>query len=134
MRKWMISIFFVTGSAAFLSFVGFWNMTGDLEKARAMIFALMCLDSLIFAFAVRSFKRPLWRKDIFSNKYLVWAVGVSLALLIGAIYIGPLQKLLHTQALGIIEWTAILLVSFIEILLIEFSKKIIFSTKLQSKK
>ncbi|OGZ62794.1 MAG: hypothetical protein A2639_00415 [Candidatus Staskawiczbacteria bacterium RIFCSPHIGHO2_01_FULL_34_27] len=134
LKLWMAAIFVISGVAAFMTFFVSFTLTGDVEKTRTIVFTLIGFDSLVFAFSARSFKRTIFRKDIFSNKYLVWAVGVSLALLIGAIYIGPLQKLLHTQALGIIEWTAILLVSFIEILLIEFSKKIIFSTKLQSKK
>src|SRR3989344_4584335 len=123
MRKWMISIFFITGSAAFLLFVGFWNMTGDLEKARVMVFALMCLDSLIFAFAVRSFKRPLWRKDIFSNYFLNGAVVIGLILLAGAVYFAPLQKLLSTQSLMATEWLIILLISTVEIIILEFFKK-----------
>ena len=130
MRKWMISIFFVTGSAAFLSFVGFWNMTGDLEKARAMIFALMCLDSLIFAFAVRSFKRPLWRKDTFSNYFLNGAVLIGLFLLASAVYFAPLQKLLSTQSLVATEWVMILSISIVEIMLLEFFKKRYFQTKI----
>ena len=130
MRKWMISIFFVTGSAAFLSFVGFWNMTGDLEKARAMIFALMCLDSLIFAFAVRSFKRPLWRKDIFSNYFLNGAVLIGLFLLASAVYFTPLQKLLSTQSLVATEWAMILLISTVEIILLEIFKKKFFRPKI----
>lgn len=129
MRKWMISIFFITGSAAFLSFVGFWNMTGDLEKARAMIFALMCLDSLIFAFAVRSFKRPIWRKDIFSNYFLNGAVLIGLFLLASAVYFAPLQKLLSTQSLVATEWVLILLISTVEIILLEIFKKKFFRPK-----
>jgi P-type Ca2+ transporter type 2C len=130
MRKWMVSIFFVTGSAAFLSFVGFWNMTGDLEKARVMIFTLMCLDSLIFAFAVRSFKRPLWRGDIFSNYFLNGAVLIGLVLLIGAVYFVPFQKLLSTGPLGATEWIIILLISTIEIIILELFKKRFFRPKL----
>jgi len=130
MRKWMISIFFVAGSAAFLSFLGFWNMTGSLEKARTMIFALMCLDSLIFAYSVRSFKRPLWRKDIFSNYFLNGAILISLFLLVCAIYFVPLQKLLSTQTLSTTEWAIILLISIVEIIILEFFKKRFFKPNL----
>jgi len=84
------------------------------------------VDSLIFAFSVRSFKRTIFRKDIFSNRYLVGAVIISTILLIGALYLSPLQKLLTTQSLGITEWLIIFSVSLVEIILIEFSKKRIF--------
>ncbi|MBI2267969.1 MAG: HAD-IC family P-type ATPase [Candidatus Blackburnbacteria bacterium] len=128
MKHWMAAIFLITGIAAFLSFFILWKLTGDIQKTRTIVFALMCFDSLIFAFSVRSFKRTIFRKDIFSNRYLVGAVAISFLLLIGAVYLPPLQKLLSTQPLGIIEWLIIFSISLVEILLIEFSKKRIFAS------
>ncbi len=77
MKLWMIAIFFVSGLTAFISFYFLYKLTNDIEKARTMVFALMCLDSLIFAFSVRSLKQSLFRKDIFSNRYLVLGVSIS---------------------------------------------------------
>ena len=126
LKLWMTAIFFITGLAAFLSFFFLWKLTGDLHKTRTIVFALMCIDSLIFAFSVRSFKRTIFRKDIFSNRYLVGGVAISLILLIGAVYFPPLQKLLATQFLSITEWLIIFGVSLVEIILIELFKKRIF--------
>jgi Ca2+-transporting ATPase len=126
LKLWMTAIFFITGLAAFLSFFFFWKLTGDLHKTRTIVFALMCIDSLIFAFSVRSFKRSIFRKDIFSNRYLVGAVAISAVLLVGAVYLPPLQKLLATQSLVPMEWLIIFSISLVEILLIEFFKKRIF--------
>jgi Ca2+-transporting ATPase len=127
LKLWMTAILFITGLAAFLSFFFLWKLTGDLAKTRTMIFSLMCVDSLIFAFSLRSFKRTIFRKDIFSNRYLVGGVGISFFLLIAAIYFPPLQKLLATQSLSITEWLTVFSISLAEILLIEFSKKRIFT-------
>ncbi len=130
LKLWMTAIFFITGLAALLSFFFFWKLTGDLHKTRTIVFALMCVDSLVFAFSVRSFKRTIFRKDIFFNRYLVGAVAIAVVLLVGAIYLPPLQKLLATQPLALTEWLIIFSISLIEILLIEFSKKRIFIQKL----
>ena len=126
LKLWMIAIFFITGMAAFLSFFLFWKLTGDLSKTRTIVFALMCLDSLIFAFSVRSFKKTIFRKDIFSNHYLSGAIIIAAILFVGAIYFPPLQKLLATQPLMISDWLMIFCISAIEILLIEFFKKKFF--------
>ena len=123
MKQWLLSIFFITGLAAFLTFFFLWKITGDLDKTRSIVFALMCLDSLVFSFSVRSFKRPMFRKDIFSNKILVGAVAIGLALLISAIYLAPLQKLLSTQPLIAMDWIIIALISLTEIILIEWFKR-----------
>jgi Ca2+-transporting ATPase len=130
LKLWMTAILLITGLAAFLLFFFLWKLTGDLAKTRTMVFALMCADSLIFSFSVRSFKRTIFRKDIFSNRYLVGGVAIGVILLLGAIYLPALQKLLTTQPLGIAQWLTILSVSLVEIVLIELFKKRIFRTKL----
>ncbi|MDO8524164.1 MAG: HAD-IC family P-type ATPase [bacterium] len=127
LKKWMVCIFLISGLAAFFAFLFFWKSSGQIEKARSMTFALMCLDSLVFAFSVRSFKRTIFRKDIFSNRYLVFGVALGLILLLGAVYFPPLQKLLATQPLSGFEWLIILGISLVEIILIEIVKKRIFS-------
>ncbi|MDP3794838.1 MAG: HAD-IC family P-type ATPase [bacterium] len=128
-KQWMATILCITGLAAFGMFTMLWSITGDLEKTRAMVFVLMCVDSLIFAFSVRSFRYTIFRRDIFSNRYLVGGVLIGVFLLIAAVYAPPLQKLLATQPLGVGEWLLLLSVSVLEILGIEASKKLIFRTK-----
>lgn len=123
MKLWMIAIFFISGFTAFFSFLFIYNLTDDLEKARTMVFALMCLDSLVFAFSVRSLKRSLFRKDIFSNRYLVVGVSVSATLLFASIYFTPFNKLLSTVPLSLVEWLFIAAVSLTEIVLLEFFKQ-----------
>lgn len=132
MRLWMLAIFFITGLAAFLTFVFLWKLTGDLEKTRTIVFALMCVDSLIFAFSVRSFRRSILHKDILSNRYLLVAVAIGVVLLAGAIYLPPLQKLLSTENLGWVEWVLILTVSIIETIFIEWTKRAVFSRRPES--
>ena len=129
LKLWMISIFFISGLAPFLLFFAAWRMTGDLQNARTIVFALICLDSLIFAFCVRSFKKMIFRRDIFSNHYLTGAVAIGIILLLAAIYLPPLQKILGTQALSVNHWLIISAISGIEILLLELFKKKIFTGK-----
>ncbi len=122
-REWMAAIFLITGAAAFLTFFFTLKTTGDIGETRTLIFALMCVDSLIFAFSVRSFKQSLFRKDIFSNRLLVGAVAIDVLLLLAAIYLPPLQYVLSTEPLHLTGWFLILATSAVEILLIEWFKK-----------
>ncbi|MEK7173381.1 MAG: cation-transporting P-type ATPase, partial [Patescibacteria group bacterium] len=130
LRRWMLSVFIITGFAAFLSFLFFLDFFGDIAKARAMVFVLMCLDSLTFAFSVRSFKRSVFRKDIFSNRYLTGGVIISFLLLLAAVYLPPLQKLLATQPLNLVEWLMISVAVLVEVILISISKKLVFVRKI----
>ena len=130
LKLWLTSIFLISGTAALLLFIAGHTFTNDLSKIRTMLFALMGLDSLFFVFSARSFRRTIFRKDIFNNKWMVGAVTISLILLLSAIYMPILQKLLSTQSLILEEWIVVLTISIIEILLIEFAKtKLLFNRK-----
>ncbi|MEO6078129.1 MAG: HAD-IC family P-type ATPase, partial [Candidatus Andersenbacteria bacterium] len=126
LRHWMTAIFFISGLAALLSWLGFWYSTNDIHYTRTAVFALMGLDSMIFAFCVRSFHRTVFRRDIFSNRFLTIAVIISILLLLAALYVPFLQKVLSTQPLRIADWLVIIGISLVELVFIEFAKKRIF--------
>lgn len=126
LKIWMASIFVISGLAAFLVFLFSWLSTADLIKARTITFSLIALDSLTFVFSTRSFKRSIFRKDIFANRYLTGAVLISLGFLFAGLYFPFFQKILQTQPLTLNNWLAIIFVSLIEIILIDFLKIKIF--------
>lgn len=129
-KKWMAAIFFITGIAAFVSFYVIFNVTGDIDKTRTMIFALMALDSLLFAYNLRSLRKTIFRRDIFDNHYVNGAVIIGILLLGLGVYFPPVQAILHTQALNLIEWCVIFGVAVLEILLIGIFKWKIFGAKI----
>ncbi len=133
LRLLLISMFIINGAIALFSFTLIWKITGDIGRTRTMVFALMCIESLVFSFVIRSFKRTVFRKDIFSNNYLNLANAVGLILLLVAIYLPPLQKLLSTQPLNIIDWLIICGFCFIDILLIAIFQRKIFSPEIRQK-
>jgi Ca2+-transporting ATPase len=122
LKFWLTAIFMISGTSALILFFAGIRFGLEIEKVRTMIFALMGLDSLVFVFSARSFRRTVFRRDVFSNKLMVGAVAISFGLLVSAIYIPPLQELLSTQSLAVSEWLIIFGFSFMEIVLIEFAK------------
>jgi P-type Ca2+ transporter type 2C len=118
-KKFMLSVFFVSGMAAFLLFYFSWNFFGDLEKSRTLTFTLVAFDSLSFAFLVRYFRRSVFNRQIFSNKLLNGAVLISFLILLAGLYLPFFQKLLKTVPLGINDWTIIIFISLIELLILE---------------
>lgn len=128
-RKWMGVIFLASGLAAFLTFFASWKITGDIDLSRTLAFALMGLDSLIFAYSARSFKKGIIRKDIFSNRALVYATVISLMLLVCAVYVPLLQGVLGTTELSLNHWLYIAFVSIAEVMIIDYAKTVIFGRK-----
>ncbi len=118
-KKFMLSVFFVSGMAAFFVFYFSWNFFGDLEKSRTLTFALVAFDSLFFAFLVRYFRRSVFNRQIFSNKILNGAVLISFLILLAGIYLPFFQKLLKTVPLSMADWGVIIAISTIELLILE---------------
>ena len=122
LKFWFSSAFLLSGTMALILFTVILHFTQNMEKARTMTFVFMGLDSLFFAYCVRSFRQSIFRLNIFNNIILTAATLISLSLLLTAVYAPSLQKLLSTVSLGVIEWLMITSLVVIEIVLIEISK------------
>ncbi|MDP2676590.1 MAG: HAD-IC family P-type ATPase [bacterium] len=67
-----------------------------IEHIRTILFAGLSLDAIFFVFSLKSFKKPIWKTNIFSNKYLVGAFFISFVGLVSAVTLPPLQHILQT--------------------------------------
>ena len=116
----------VTGVVLLVLFIYLLHADVDIDRARTIIFVALSMDALFFAFSMKSFTTPLWRINIFSNWYLIVALGISLLVLLSALVLPPLQLLLSTvplsaQDLGILAVLAMINVLTIEIVKATFS-------------
>jgi len=84
------------------------NNPADLVKAQTMAFTTLVMAQLIHVFDCRS-DFSIFNRNIFGNKYLIAAVLSSLLLLLGVIYLEPLQPIFRTVGLGINDWFLITL-------------------------
>ncbi|MGG4395949.1 calcium-translocating P-type ATPase, SERCA-type [Paenibacillus thiaminolyticus] len=75
----------------------------QLTKAQTVAFSTLVLAQLIHVFDCRS-SRSIFHRNLFQNKYLVLAVISSLILLLGVLYIEPLQPVFKTVPLGFRDW------------------------------
>lgn len=75
----------------------------QLVKAQSVAFATLVMAQLIHVFDCRS-SRSIFHRNILQNRYLVVAVLSSIALLLGVMYIEPLQPIFKTVPLGMREW------------------------------
>lgn len=103
-------------------FFWLWQQKKDINYIRTVVFACLAIDSLFYVFSCKSLRKNIWQIDIFSNKYLIWAVIGGILMLFLGIYLPPFQSLLKTTPLGIFEWGLILATGMIEIFLLEMTK------------
>ena len=122
MKVIILAISLITGFVALGLFYWLWQASGDLELARTIIFTAVAVDSLFYVFSSRSLQQPIWRQKFFSNKYLIVACLLGLAVQILAIYLPFFQKVLGTIPLGVFEWIIVFVFSGITVATMEFIK------------
>ena len=119
-------IIFLIGVITDLILLGlfFWlfNKDHDIIHIRTMIFACLSIDSLFYVFSCKSLRRNIWHINPFSNKLLIAALIIGILTLLMAIYFPLFQTLLNTVPLNFRDWTIIISLGLIEIILIEATK------------
>jgi Ca2+-transporting ATPase len=109
---------------AYLVGLRFWA-----DKGQTIAFSTLMLSELWRAFSTRSQKRTIFQLGLFSNKYLLGAVGISLLLLAVIIFVPPLHAIFKTDFLTLRQWGVILGFSFIPAILIEIKKIVTWKFK-----
>ncbi|EJW17512.1 calcium-translocating P-type ATPase, SERCA-type [Paenibacillus alvei] len=103
----IISRGILIGVCTLIAFWLTWSVNPDsaaqLTKAQSVAFATLVLAQLIHVFDCRS-SRSIFHRNFFQNRYLVLAVASSLLLLLGVLYIEPLQPIFKTVPLNFRDW------------------------------
>jgi Ca2+-transporting ATPase len=92
------------------------------QTAETMAFVTLVLSELLRAYTARSERLPLLKLGVFSNKWMQYAVGFSIVLLLVVVYVPFLQPIFNTIPLNLEEWTLILPLILIPSLAAEMQK------------
>jgi Ca2+-transporting ATPase len=123
----MKAIIFIIGIILNLLLVSlFWILQKfsnyDIGHIRTIIFVGLVIGSIFFIFSCKSLRHNLWQLNPFSNKFLIFSWFFSVIMVIGAVYLPPLQILLKTQPLNFFDWLLLLGLGGISLGLIEITK------------
>lgn len=102
----MSAIMLVLTAAIFMFY-----LPEGLNKARTGAFVIMALTQLYNTFNLRSLKKSIFKIGIFSNKYLVWLVLSSFALILCVLYIPLFQNAFQFAYLRPLELLFLLVLS-----------------------
>ncbi len=94
----------------------------DVQTAETMAFITLSLAELFRSYTVRSSKASLLSIGIFSNKYMQYAVGFSMLLVILVVNIPFLQPIFNTHFLNLKEWSIVIGLSLIPAVSEEITK------------
>ena len=101
----------------------------DVQTAETMAFVTLSLCELFRAYTVRSERASLFQIGVFSNRYMQYAVGLSIALLLLVCSVPFLQPIFNTHFLSGREWAIVLGLALIPALAEEFTKFVLRRSK-----
>lgn len=100
-----------------------YDWTGvDVQTAETMAFVTLSLCELFRAYTVRSERASIFQLGVFSNKYMQYAVGVSIALLMLVVNVPFFQPIFNTHFLSLNEWLTVLGLAIIPAVAEELTK------------
>lgn len=99
-----------------------------IEEARTIMFVATSIESIFFALSFKSLKEPLWKEDLFSNRYLIFALIVSIGFLLIAMFFPPIQKMLSLTVLTGKELLMLGAIGIFNLFVIEMTKHFVFKS------
>lgn len=81
---------------------------GNATLAQSMAFVTLSISELLRAYTSRSERYSVWQIGITTNRYMQYAVALSLILLALVVYVPFLQPIFNTMPLGLREWIVML--------------------------
>jgi Ca2+-transporting ATPase len=105
-----------------------------LLTAETMAFVTLVMSELFRAYTSRSERYPLWKLGIFTNKFMQYAVGFSIVLLLIVVYIPipSVREIFNTTPLNFEEWLAMAPLILLPAVAAEIQKSIVFRSQQKS--
>jgi len=132
-REMKILIFIIATVADIALFGIFWYMyQSDLytiEFIRTFIFTAVAVSSLMYIFAIKSFRRSILKTPLFNNKWLWLGVIVGFLMQLAVVTIPFLQHVFETVTLSPLHWLILLGIGSIKLIAIEVAKWIFIVRK-----
>lgn len=121
----ILGIGLVTDIVLVTVFVWLYRFTNmNIEHIRTIIFAALSTDSLVYIFALKSLRQPLYKIPLGNNRFLIGAAGIGLGITMLIIYLPQLNTLLETTPLSLGELGLVLGLVLFNVVLIELAKYI----------
>lgn len=121
-RALVISVSTIMAVMTLALFWYYWHTTGDEALARSVAFAALGVNTLLYAFSIKSLRHPIISRLTFNNPWLIVAVLLGLGLHLLALYLPALQRVFQITTLEPQHWLPIILAGLVVVSLVEVVK------------
>jgi len=133
LTKLILIIALITGLFLVALYFILLSFSIPIEEIRTMMFIALAVDSIFFSFSIKNLHKPIWRINIFSNRYLIFALASSLFVLFIALLLPPLQILLSLTPPSNTTFMFFIGLGILNFLLIEGVKYFVFKKDAQKR-
>jgi Ca2+-transporting ATPase len=134
----LIGVISIASAIAALSLFGHFYIThGDIAEGQSLVFASFAVNSMVYIFAYRSMRLPLFRMSPLSkNKPLIWAVIGGLLMVVIAFAFPGIRNLLGIVPLTLQQWSWIAAIALGLLMAVEIGKwvRVIIQRRLKARK
>jgi Ca2+-transporting ATPase len=116
----------VTGTLLIVLYYVLHHMGMPIDELRTVMFVALSLDAIFFTFSLKSLDTPIWRINLFSNRYLLVALTGSILLLLLALMWQPLSNLLSLTTLTVTDKLLLVGIGLVNLFTIECMKWFFF--------
>jgi Ca2+-transporting ATPase len=122
----LIGVISITSSIFALALFGhFYHIHNNPLEGRSIVFASFAINSIVYIFAYRSMRQPVYRMNkLATNKPLIWAVVAGVLTILVAFLIPGLRDLLGIVPLNLQETLLVIGVAFTLLISVEIGKAI----------
>lgn len=122
----LIAVISITSSIFALALFGhFYQIHNNPLQGRSIVFASLAVNSIVYIFAYRSMRQPIYRMNkLTANKPLIWAVISGFLTILVAFQFPRIRKLLGIFPLSLEEWLWVVGFALILLVIVEIAKAI----------
>ena len=133
LNREMVTLIFIIGVVTdivlFMLYYWLLNLEHSIETIRSIMFAAVGIDSLLYIFAVKSFRKTIFRINPFSNLYLVGGVLIGFGLMLLALLHPFFQRIFEIVPLSLSDWILLVMIGMIKLIAIEIVKEVFIKRK-----
>ncbi|MBD3231806.1 HAD-IC family P-type ATPase [Candidatus Dependentiae bacterium] len=113
----------ITDIILFLFYIFLLKTSLNYNHIRTIIFTTLAINSLFYAFSMKSLRKSIFKINLLSNHWLIAAVFVSFFAHLLILYIPFLQSLFETVSLNLFDWILVISLSMTKTIAIEITKR-----------
>jgi Ca2+-transporting ATPase len=122
----LIGVISITSAIFALFLFGhYFQIHNNPAEGRSIVFASFAINSMVYIFAYRSMRKPLWRMNkLTTNQPLIWAVVAGVLTALVAFLIPGLRNVLGIVPLSLEEWSWVVGIALALLVIVEIGKAI----------